>query len=362
MFRFIWIGCTRSPVRFALSILGVATAVWGLALVRTAADVWRSALDGTGEDTLIVRSALPSVPDLPVSYAEQLEKAEGEIEQLTLRYGVDASQAGQRPRRITLETTLAEATRAPRDVHVSQRALERYGWVAGQELYVRGREDSGVTRLALVVDPDTHTSAELGAPAARTPGFSFGRTRCDEIRLKLRSKALAEIVSKRVDQLFENERLPTVTQTERTTRREVRSALASLFRLIDGLSLVLLSIIAVVIAAMIALATTERTTEYAVLRALGFQPSQIVVIVCAEAMLTALLGASLGVVAAVISGRALGQTLATLVPDLLFDMRASPLALGLGFVGACSLALLASIMPALTASRVVAAEALRKQG
>ena len=37
------------------------------------------------------------------------------------------------------------------------------------------------------------------------------------------------------------------------------------------------SIIAMVIAAMIGLATAERTTEYAVLRALGFEPAQVLI-------------------------------------------------------------------------------------
>jgi putative ABC transport system permease protein len=348
-------------VRFLLSVLGVATAVWGLSLVRTASDVWRGAINGAAEDTLIVRSGLPTQGDLPVAYAAQLEKSEGEIEQLTLRYAVDVSQAGGRPRRIVIETTLAESTRGPSELRISPRLLERYGLIAPADVFVRHQGDPSVQSLRLVADPSASDGGAM-ALIARAPGYAFQKERCDEIKLKLRSKALAEIVSKRADQLFENERVPTVTQTERAMRRDLSQTLGSLFRLIDGLSLVLLSIIAVVIAAMIALATTERTTEYAVLRALGFEPSQIVVIVCAEALLTAVLGASLGVLAAVVSARALGQTLTRAAPDLLTDTSISVSALALGFLGACALALIASISPALTASRVVAAEALRKQG
>ncbi len=346
--RFIWIGCTRNPIRFVLSLLGVATAVWGLALVRTASDLWHHAIEAAAEDTLIIRSALPQKPELPIAYAVALEKAEGEIEVLTLRYAVDLVQGNARPRRVMVETTQAESKRPASELFVPPRLVERYG-LSGSDVALRSKQ--GTTPLKL---------ASLGT-VIRAPGYAFEKTECDEIKIKLRSKSLAEIVAKRVDSMFENERIPTMTQTEHAMQSELSRSLSSLFRLIDGLSVALLSIIAMVIAAMIGLATAERTTEYAVLRALGFAPAQILIIVCSEAVLTAALGASLGVVLALLSSRALGSALIVAMPDLAFDTAVSFTALGFGFAGACALALLSAIIPATTAARTIAAEALRKQ-
>ena len=356
LFRFIWIGCTRSPVRFALSILGVATAVWGLSLVRTASDLWRRAIDSAADDTLIVRSALPQRTPLPLAYVAVIEKAESEIEQLALRYEIDVLQTDARPRRMLVETTVAESEHPLSELRLSERLRVHYGLDASKDLFLRAKGDDARLVARMWIDP----SSALLVP--RAPGIAFGKTTCDELRIKLRSRSLADIVSKRIDALFESERVPTITQTEHAMQREMSRSLGSLFRLIDGLSLVLLSIIAVVIAAMIALATTERTTEYAVLRALGFRPTQILVIVCSEAVMTAAFGAAVGVLCALASSGVLSRALLRAMPELVFDASLSPSALALGFVAACALALLASIAPAFTAAKIVAAEALRKQG
>ena len=79
---------------------------------------------------------------------------------------------------------------------------------------------------------------------------------------------------------------------------------------IQIVSYVVLLILMLMLANTMAMATRERTTEYAVMRAIGFQPRHIVGMVLGEGFVIALVGAVLGVGLAPPIVRSLGAVLA----------------------------------------------------
>jgi putative ABC transport system permease protein len=104
-------------------------------------------------------------------------------------------------------------------------------------------------------------------------------------------------------------------------------------------------------------AVVERRQQIGVLRALGFQAQMVTWSFMAEASFVALLGISLGAALALIPAYQLISDAARDVPGLEFHVPWSSIALVVGM--AYAMALLATYLPALQASRVAPAEALR---
>ena len=104
-------------------------------------------------------------------------------------------------------------------------------------------------------------------------------------------------------------------------------------------------------------AVVERRQQIGVLRALGFQPQMVTWSFMVEASFVALLGIGLGAGLALIPAYQLIMDTASDVPGLTFSVPWGSIALVVGL--AYGMALLASYLPALQASKVAPAEALR---
>jgi putative ABC transport system permease protein len=189
----------------------------------------------------------------------------------------------------------------------------------------------------------------------------FASDSADELVVDVSNGGIAPEVARRIDGLFADRKIPTVTQSARDATRELERSLQDVFRFIDVLSAAILVVIAFVVALTIAFATRERTTDYAVLRALGFSPSHVVTIVAAEALFVCAVGSVLGAVIAAGGALALGSVLADAMPELVPSYGFSVLALLVSVVAASAICVLAAIVPALSAARVEAAVALRTQ-
>jgi putative ABC transport system permease protein len=103
-----------------------------------------------------------------------------------------------------------------------------------------------------------------------------------------------------------------------------------------------------------AFAVTQRTQEFGVRLALGAQRSKVIKLVLKEGSLLALIGALIGLAGAYLTGRALQSTLYGVEN---FDVYAF---LVVAVVLLCA-AMVASLLPALRASRVDPIEALRSE-
>jgi len=102
-------------------------------------------------------------------------------------------------------------------------------------------------------------------------------------------------------------------------------------------------------------AVSARAIEIATLRAIGFSAGAVVISVLAEALLLALLGAAIGVVAAwaIFNGNP------HMFGSLVFTLSVTPALIGLGVACACALGLLGGLFPAIRAARIPVIAALR---
>jgi len=100
---------------------------------------------------------------------------------------------------------------------------------------------------------------------------------------------------------------------------------------------------------------SARALEIATLRAIGFSAFSVVVSVVAEAVLLALFGASLGIVAA----WALSAGKTSTVMGALFDLRVTPAIVGVAVLWVVIIAVVGGLFPAIRAARLPVATALR---
>jgi putative ABC transport system permease protein len=104
----------------------------------------------------------------------------------------------------------------------------------------------------------------------------------------------------------------------------------------------------------------ERTTEYGVLRALGFQPSHIRTFIVGEALTLSLISGVFGLLLAVPVVGGLGAWLEENMGQFFPHFRMSPLTALLAVTLTLGLGALASLIPAIRAARLPVTDALRR--
>ena len=137
--------------------------------------------------------------------------------------------------------------------------------------------------------------------------------------------------------------------------------LSAMLSALDIISGIILLIMMMILGNTIAMGVRERTREYGVLRALGFTPGHLAFFVVAEAAATGLVAGIVGIALAVPivekgMGRFLEENMGAWFPYFRIAPETYVMALGL----AMTLALVAAIIPARRASRLVVTDALRR--
>jgi len=168
-------------------------------------------------------------------------------------------------------------------------------------------------------------------------------------------------VSAAIDRMFEEREMQTATMSERSMNLSFISMYGALLTALDVISMIILLIMLMIVGNTIAMGVRERTREYGVLRALGFEPVHIRLFVIGEAIALGLVAGGLGTLLAhpIVElglGRFLEENMGAWFPYFRVEARTYLQATGL----AVTLAVLASIIPAIRAGKLVVTDALRR--
>jgi putative ABC transport system permease protein len=167
-------------------------------------------------------------------------------------------------------------------------------------------------------------------------------------------------VGQLIDKEFASSPFETRTESEKQFQLEFLSMAGNLLTAIEWVSYVVLVILMLILANTMAMATRERTSEYAVMRAIGFQPRHVVRMVLGEGFIIALLGGALGVALStpilLSLARLLEQTMGGFLGTMTVEPRDAAFAIG----ASLGLGMLASSLPAFRAGRLKIVDALRR--
>lgn len=168
-------------------------------------------------------------------------------------------------------------------------------------------------------------------------------------------------VSAAIDKLFDDADNQTATMSERAMNQSFLGGASAILSALNVVSIIILLIMMLILGNTIAMGVRERTTEYGVLRALGFRPAHIRLFIVGEAMTVALLAGLLGLalsypIVQLGMGRWLEENMGSFFPYFRLD----PFSMGLAMLLTLVLGALASLIPAIQAGRLQVTDALRR--
>ncbi len=165
---------------------------------------------------------------------------------------------------------------------------------------------------------------------------------------------------KRIDEEFRNETVQTLTQTVKQMTLNFVSWFGNVKLILAGMSGAVAFAVLLIVANSMAMSIRERTSELAVLRALGFRTGQVLAMLAAESLAISMVGAVAGSLGAWGICRAFAGY--TIGGGLLVNLEVG--VPGAAFSAACAtvIGLVSTLAPALHASRLNIADALRYVG
>lgn len=367
----------RNKRRTVLTILSVAVSVFLLATMQAviAALGGISELTG-GEYRVIVRRNTSIADSMPEAYRQKIEQVPGVVatcpsnwfggiykedkpQYMFAQFFVDPKTLFdvQFESEISAEEKAAFQRERTAAV-VGKKLADKYGWKLGDVIELKGAIyplDVRLTLRGIYTGPhDTsfYFHRDYVEEAFGNPG------NVGQYRVRIDSPDNAARVMEQIDSMFKNSAAPTKTETEAAFAASFVSMLGNVKGLITGVGLIVVFTITLIGANTMAMSTRERFTEVAVMKALGFRPATILTLLLSEAVLIALLGGVLAVVAATVFYQfvGLGDMLAIFLQN--FKIGADTIAIALA--ASALIGLVSGGIPAWNAARIKIVDGLRR--
>lgn len=376
----IWGNLTRKKLRTALTLLSILVAFVLFGLLCAIKQALVGGVELAGADRLIVRHKVSIIQLLPESYKARMERIPG------VDLAVHQTWFGgvyQDPKNFFMQCPVvpaefmamfpefilpAEQMRAWQETRtgavVGRNTAERFQWKLGDKIPIQspiwGRRTWEFDLVGIFDGRKKGTD---------TTGMYFRYDYFDEFRqannwgkglvgwytIRVKDPAQAADVAKRVDEEFENSPAETKTEPEGAFIQGWASQIGNIAFIVAGILGAVFFTILLVAGSTMAQAVRERIGELGVLKAIGFTNAQVLGLVLAESCLLSLLGSGLGLgLAWLIVAR--GDPTGGLLP--LFHLPTRDLITGAGI--AVALGFLTGIFPALHATRLRVADALRR--
>jgi putative ABC transport system permease protein len=379
--KYIWRNVTRNKLRSSLTVLSVAFSLALLTVLHgymAMQDMWES--EAQKYNRIVVMNTQGFAGAVPIAYVDRVRRLEGvqaavpyawyggnyKEEQMPFaQFGTDAEQAFDVWTELKIDPAQLKAWRDNRRGCVADRRLaDQRGWKIGERIPLQGtfyRFNLDLELCGLWDAPQNTGSLwfhwkyldeglrEAGAELSGNAGIVFA---------KVDSKARIPAVVQAIDDQFASSDNPTRTQTE--------SAFAQMFEdMIGGARTYILSIgVAVVFSLVLVAGTTmamslrERTTEIAVLKAIGFSQARVLGLVLGEACLIGLLGGLLGIGLGCLFLQGLNGAMPQIFPMSVWDMAGPWLVWLLAVAGGVGLA--SGLIPAVRAAQLSVVQGLRQ--
>ncbi|KVN29882.1 ABC transporter permease [Burkholderia ubonensis] len=372
----------RHKLRTLLTVFGLTVAVLAYGLLHTVVDAWYAGAAAASNARLVTRNAISLVFPLPVSYENRIRGVDGvtivarsnwfggiyrEPKNFFAQFAVSDNYLDLYPEFILSAQQRADYQRDRKGCLIGRQLASQFGFKVGDvipikgtiypgtwEFVVRGildgRDESTITRQLIFHWDYLNERVRKTTPrqADQVGVYVFGIADPDD----------AAAISRNVDAVFKNSLAETLTETEQAFQLGFVAMSNQIIAAIRVVSYVVIVIIMAVMANAMAMSARERTTEYATLKALGFGPGFLALLVFGESLVIAAIGGSLGMLAMPPAAHLFKQATGGVFP--VFNVSVQTIALQ----AACSLAVgvAAALVPAWHAARVRVVEGLRAIG
>jgi putative ABC transport system permease protein len=246
---------------------------------------------------------------------------------------------------------------------VGAATAKRFGWKIGDRIPIKTTiwgggswefNIDGIYHGQRKADDETQFWLQWDYFEERVPERLKGQTGWYIVKLDSPDDAVR--VAKAIDAEFANSPYETKTDTESAFAEGWVKQSGNIEFIILTIGSIVFFTLLLVTGNTMAISVRERTGELAILKAIGFKDSSVLILVLVEALAIAMFGGILGLVLAVLAIPVLGAAMGGMLPALILSK--SMLAAGLGFallVGATS-----GLLPGIGAMRLRVVEAFRR--
>jgi putative ABC transport system permease protein len=374
----------RVPLRTTLTLLAVAICLVAFSLVRALHAGYTDAVAQTPNNRVVARHKVGWDQTLPVHYAAEVSRFDG------VKHAMAGRWAGLRhPVHDTLyiDATAVDARAfaamhyelvAPqqqKDAWVSERTglmvsdelAARFGWSVGDTVHLKGTFFPGDFRF--LVTTIYHSTRHGFAQRSVWLHWEYfnehvppeEKDRINIISAEIHDPSQGARIAKAIDIRFDSEDNQTFTQEDQALTASFVGMFGAILSALNVASILILGIVLLILGNTVAMALRERSQELGVMRAIGFGPQSLRLLVLTEAAALGLGGGLLGLALAfpVIEGAA-----SRFVQESM-DFQALRVPLAVALIAAVSAALLGALAAALPLRhlmRLEVVDALRHQG
>ena len=381
--KLVFLNIFRAKLRSLLTIFGLIVAIVAFGLLQTVVNAWFAGSDAASSSRLIARNSISLVFSMPISYKDKIRGVEGvkavsysnwfggvyrEPKNFFPQFAVDhETYFDLYPEYIFKPDELAAFKRDRQGAAVGRKLAETHGWKIGDVIPIRGtiyqgdwrftlraifdgKEEGTITRQMYFHYDYLNETVKKIAPRR---GDSVGIFLVD-----IKDPTRAAEISRAVDDTFKNSLAETLTETEKAFQLSFVAQSEAIVLAIRVVSFVVIFIIMTVVANTMAMTARERISEYATLKALGYTPLFVGLLVFSEAMLLALFGAGIGILLTFPVASVFGVAVSSVFPVF----RVSSDTLYLQLICACVVGVVAAIVPGIRSANIKIVDGLRHRG
>jgi putative ABC transport system permease protein len=373
----IWANLMRRKVRTIFTLLSVFIAFMLFAVLGAVDQAFTSGVNLADANRLVVTNRVGLINSMPINYADRIATVPGvgaitwqewvgayfqDPRQPITGFGVDEDSFLNVHDDMQVTPDQAQAWNKDRQgVLIGETVAKHYGWKVGDHFPLRSniwRDKQGNSTWDVTVDGIYH-----GGPGDELlmhykyldDTRAFRNNQVGMFMLKISDPEKGAVISEQIDQMFANSDAETKTSTEKAFVQGFAAMLGNIGKIVTGIVSAVLFSMLLVIANTMAQSIRERTSELAVLKALGFSRRGVGFMVLAESLLVTALGGVLGL----LLGAGIAGGIGSKLP-FVQDFHTPPPTMAFGILLMLAFGLLAGLLPAIQAMRLQVATALRR--
>jgi putative ABC transport system permease protein len=322
----VWAGLFRKRTRTVLTLLSVLVAFLLFGFLQAVTIAFEAGADTADARRLLTTARYSIIEPLPMAYLGQIEQVPGVVGAASASwfgakyqnesnafpvFSVEPGRYLDMYPEFTIAPEQREAFAATRTGAVAgKRLAERFGWKVGQRLPISSeihpKADGSLSwefdlvGLLDAEDPAVqgNTDMVLINVAYFDEARQFGKGKTGWYIVRIADSGEARAISARIDELFANSPDETRTQPEKEFAIGFAKQIGDLGALVRRILIAVFFALLILTGNTMAQSIRERIPELAILKTVGFSDGRVTALVLAEAVLLLIIGAGLGMAAA----------------------------------------------------------------
>jgi putative ABC transport system permease protein len=375
---------SRNRLRTFLTILGVTIAVMAFGFLRTVISAYYQGVEAAAKDRLVTRNLVSLVVPLPIAYHAKIERVPGvtrvatanwfggiykEEKNFFAKFAIEAEPFLDLYPEYMLSPDERKAFVADRTgCVVGEKLAQKFGFKIGDIVPIKGDiyyGDWKFTVRGIYRGRDKSTDS--------TQMFFHWKYLDEALPTDRQGKAglffigisdpqRSPEIARAIDAEFKGSPAETRTESEKAFQQSFISMVSAILGAIQIVSIFVLIIVALILWNTIAMGVRERSSEIAILKALGFSGSSLGGVVVAESAIVGALGGLTGVALALPMIRMFGQFIEANLGSWFPVFELEPKTIVAMLLLSAAMGLLAAVFPAARTAHLSVVAAFRRIG